>query len=397
VNVLSGFRVIDMTHAIAGPTCTQWLRFLGAEVIKVETPGEGESFRSYHVKPGEDEVSLPFATINSGKKSMTLDLKTPAGREVMSRLVRRADVFVQNYRPGAAERLGVGWQELSELNERLVYCTISGFGSSSPLSGRVAYDHIVQAMSGIMYINGESSDKPMKVGPPIADQFSGFSACTGVLGALLQRERTGKGDRVEISMLDCMMSLLGLYVTPYLTKGRAPERLGNAGYRAVPTSTMFVTNDGMIAVSANHDEQFRDLCSILGLDLHTDERFATHAARVRNAEFLDPLLNDAFARRSASELETELTARKISAARVRSLPEILSEQYEQRDGSAIKHVDASPAIADIPIVGLPFQYDGAGDSEVLRLSSLGEDTDAVLRDLGYEAEAINALRRDGVV
>lgn len=397
MNVLSGFTVIDMTHAISGPTCTQWLRFLGAEVIKVETPGVGESFRSYHVKPDEDEVSLPFATINSGKKSITLDLKSPAGLEVMHRLVKRADVFVQNFRPGAAERLGVGWQQLSALNERLVYCTISGFGASSPFNGRVAFDHIVQAMSGIMYINGDAGDIPMKIGPPIADQFSGFAASTGVLGALLQRERTGRGDRVEISMLDCMMSLLGLYVTPFLAKGRLPERLGNAGYRAVPTSTMFATADGMIAVSASHDKQFRDMCSILGVDLSSDERFANHAARVLNGDVLSPMLIDAFAQRSAAELEMAMTEREIPAARVRSLPEILAEAYLQQPKSQIKHVDASPALADIPIVGLPFQYDSSSDSEVLRLSELGEDTDAVLRDLGYEAQEITALRREGVV
>lgn len=398
MNVLDGIVVVDMTHGIAGPTCAQWLRFLGADVIKVEQPGTGEGFRSYHVKPGEDAVSLPFATINSGKRSLTVDLKNPAGREVVHRLIRHADVFVQNYRPGVAERLGVGWQELSALNERLIYCGISGFGSSGAFSQRAAYDHIVQAMSGIMYINGEPGGKPLKVGPPIADQFSGFVASTAVLGALFKRERTGTGDSVEVSMLDCMLSLLGMYVTPYLTKGRVPERLGNRGLRATPTSDIFTTVNGAIAVSANHDEEFRHLCAVLALDLREDARFSTHAARVRNGDALSLLLAEAFLRRNAADLETQLTARKIPAARVRTLPEILSSEVLQQHPNVITHVDASPAIADIPIVGLPFRFgSSATDPEVLRLAELGEHTDAILRELGYDDAAIAALREAGAV
>lgn len=387
-----------MTHGIAGPTCAQWLRFLGADVIKVEKPGSGESFRGYHIKPDEDEVSLPFATINAGKRSMTVDLKNPAGREVVHRLVQHADVFIQNYRPGAAERLGVGWQELSAQNERLIYCGISGFGSSGALSQRAAYDHIVQAMSGIMYINGEAGDKPLKVGPPIADQFSGFVASTAVLGALFKRERTGTGDSVEVSMLDCMLALLGMYVTPCLAKGRTPERLGNRGLRAVPTSDIFATANGAIAVSANHDEEFRKLCAVLGLDLHGDERFATHAARVRNGDALSLLLAEAFAQRNAADLETQLSGRHIPAARVRTLPEILSTEVLQQHPNVIVHVDASPAIADIPIVGLPFRFGSSpADPGVLRLAALGEHTDEILGQLGYDATAIAVLREAGAV
>lgn len=398
MNVLDGIVVVDMTHGVAGPTCAQWLRFLGADVIKVEPPGSGDGFRGYHIKPGEDAVSLAFATINAGKRSMTADLKNPAGREVVHRLVRRADVFLQNYRPGVAERLGVGWQELSALNPRLIYCGISGFGSSGALSQRAAYDHIVQAMSGIMTINGEPGEKPLKVGPPIADQFSGFVASTAVLGALFKRERKGSGESIEVSMLDCMLSLLGMYVTPYLTKGRAPERLGNRGLRVVPTSDIFTTVNGAIAVSANHDEEFRQLCAVLGLDLHGDERFATHAARVRNGDALSILLAQAFLQRNAADLETQLSARKIPAARVRTLPEILSGEVLQQHPNVIMHVDASPAIADIPIVGLPFRFGSwPVDAGALRLAGLGEHTEVILRELGYDAAAIVALKAAGAV
>ncbi len=398
MNVLDGIVVVDMTHGIAGPTCAQWLRFLGADVIKVEKPGSGESFRSYHIQPDEDEVSLPFATINSGKRSITVDLKNPAGREVVHRLARHADVFLQNYRPGAAERLGVGPLDLSALNARLIYCSISGFGSSGAFSQRAAYDHIVQAMSGIMYINGEAGEKPLKVGPPIADQFSGFVASTAVLSALFKRERSGTGDSVEVSMLDCMLALLGMYVTPYLAKGRVPQRLGNRGLRAVPTSDIFATANGAIAVSANHDAEFRKLCEVLALDLHGDERFASHAARVRNGDALSLLLAEAFVCRNAAHLETQLTEREIPAARVRSLPEILSKEVLQQRPNVMMRVDASPAISEIPVVGLPFRFGSSrADPEVLRLAALGEHTDAILREIGYDAAAIAALRAAGAV
>jgi CoA:oxalate CoA-transferase len=321
---LDGVRVLDFSHALAGPLCTYHLALLGADVVKVERPDVGDDLRHYTEHSGPPSQSAPFVAANAGKRSIALDLKTDLGREAVRRLAERSDVVVENFRPGVPDRLGIGFEQIRQINASIIYCSLTGFGATGAFRDRPAYDHIVQAMSGIMWLNGEPDQGPLKVGMPFADTFSGYVAAFAIMTSLFQRERTGAGQFIDVGMLDATLMLLSQGVASYQMSGQAPIRTGNRGYRLVATADTYATADGYLAIGANHQHQFEALCGALDRkDLLADPRFADHRSRSQNNDLLHTILVELFAGQRADELEQKLAESQVPAAKVRSIAEII--------------------------------------------------------------------------
>lgn len=396
---LQGITVLDLSHAVAGPHCTHQLRLLGADIIKIERPGPGDDLRHYTEHAGAPNMSAPFVALNAGKRSVTLDMKSKRAREVIAALTARADVVVENFRPDVAKKLGVDYESLRAINPKLIYCSISGFGGSGPLRDRPAYDHIVQAMSGLMSLNGEANQGPLKVGIPLADCFSGYLAAYSVLAAIIQRGNTGEGQQIDVSMLDSLLVLMNPAVVTYGMSGQPPRRTGNDGFRLVATAGVYRTADGHIAIGANHPPQVRGLLRELELEhLLEDPRFVDHKARVQNGAQLRELLEAAFLTRSAEALETRLAEAHVPAAMVRDLPTALSHPHLQ--GRGVLHEIEVPGLDRTTYaVGAGFVFTGheGSSNEIARVPQIGEQTDDVLSEAGFTRGEIAQLREQGVL
>lgn len=393
---LEGVRVLDLSHALSGPTCTNMLALLGADVIKVERPGLGDDFRHYTEHAGMPGMSIPFAGANAGKKSITLDLKHAGALEVIHRLVETSDLLVENFRPGVAAKLKLDWESLRTINKGLVYASISGFGQTGSLRDWTAYDHIVQAMSGIMWMNGDPDGEPMKVGFPIIDTFTGYMAVIGLLAALHRRDRTGEGDFVDVAMLDSAFNLMGGAIPTYFYTGEVRGRTGNRGYRLVATSETYRTADGYIAIGANHQHQIEALCDVLRCRwLIEDPRFDSHKGRVEHHEALRVALSDIFREHNGEEIEPRLAARQVPVAFVRNLGQVLNHpHFKERD--IFLDAELPGAGAPLRTVGPGFQL-ASGKLVAGAVPTLGEHTDEVLGSLGYDTAAVAALRSAGAV
>ena len=261
---LDGIKVLDLSQLLSGPTCTNMLKLLGAEVIKIERPKVGDAFRDYTEHSGPPGFSMPFVSCNSGKKSVALDYTTPEAKEVIRRLAKQSDIVVENFRPGVTKKHGVDWDSLRAVNPKLVYCSISGFGQYGPLRDWGALDQVVQAISGILWMNGAPGDGPVKVGFPVMDTFTGYLAVIAILAALRRRDATGEGEYIDIAMLDAAMRMMGAPVASTLMSQKPPARFGSGGYRLVATSDMFESGDGrFLSIGAQSQPQFEALCRIL--------------------------------------------------------------------------------------------------------------------------------------
>jgi crotonobetainyl-CoA:carnitine CoA-transferase CaiB-like acyl-CoA transferase len=391
---LDGITVVDLTHAISGPTCTNTLHQLGARVIKVEIPERGDVFRHYTEHAGRPLMSIPFAALNAGKESITLNLKEEKGREILHRLLERADVLVENFKPGVLDRLGLGAERQMERHPSLIVASITGFGQTGPLRGQGAYDHIAQAMSGFSMLNSVDGT-PQKVGIPIIDSFSGYMAAIGILAALQRRSKTGRGERVDVSMLDSALSLLGTNVAIHSYTGVAPSGLGNRGYRLVATSEFYETRNGWIALGANQQHQIERFFRAIGHpDMLDDPRFANHRARVENYDALKAWLRDFFLDQDAEDIEAVLMAADVPVAMIRDIGQAATHP----------HVAARGLLAKATLGDTPDQVETAGLGFVLAgtqaggiVPELGASTDALLQELGYDEADIAAFRRDEVL
>jgi len=320
---LSGIRVLDLTNVLAGPYCSYQLMLLGAEVLKVEIPGQGDLARRLGPDPGLNEAALgaSFLAQNAGKKSVELDLKDPAAREAFTGLVREADVLLENFRAGVLDRLGFGWPSLRSLNPRLVYCAISGFGQTGPMRQAPAYDQIIQGLSGMMAVTGTPRTAPLRVGFPVCDTVGGLMAALAIAAALAGRARTGQGCFLDVSMLEAAISAMGWTVSNYLVSGVPPEPMGDQNATAAPSGT-FDAADGPLNIAANRQEQFETLCQQVGrAGLAADPRFADREARKRNRDALNEELNAALRTRTALEWERVLGAAGVPAARILTVPQ----------------------------------------------------------------------------
>jgi crotonobetainyl-CoA:carnitine CoA-transferase CaiB-like acyl-CoA transferase len=389
----AGIRVLDLSRVLAGPFCTMLLADLGADVVKVERPGEGDETRTWGPPYAGGEAAY-FLSVNRSKRSVAIDLARPEGRELARRLAHSADVVVENFRTGTAERLGLGYDDLSRDHPGLVYCSITGFGSDRAPAGRPGYDFVIQAESGLMAISGERGGPPQKVGVAVVDVLSGYAAATSILAALVARGRNGRGDRIEVSLLDVALSALVNVAASALVSGADAGRYGNAHPSIVPYQT-FETAAGAVAVAAANDGLYRRLCvAIERPDLADDERFRTNRRRVENREELVGELARVFASRPADDWLARLEEAGVPAGKVRGVLEAFAEA--ERAGRAATVAVEHPTAGLLPLVATPLRSDsGTRPPEPPPL--LGQHTSEVLAELGCSPDQVAALQRDGVV
>lgn len=389
---LAGLTVLDLTRVLSGPYCTMLLADMGARVIKIEQPRGGDDTRHWG-PPFVGAESAYFLSINRNKESVTLDFKQAEGRALLDRLIARSDVVVENFRPGTLGRLGLDYASLAPQHPRLVYCSVSGFGQTGPRRMEPGYDAVLQAEGGLMSITGAPEGQPVRVGVAIADIVTGMFAAQGITLALFARERTGRGQLVDISMLDTVAALLTYQAGIYFATGVPPVRLGNRHPTIVPYET-FTAADGEFVLAVGNDDQWRRFCDAAGLDL--DERFATNRGRVTGYDELKPLVAGRLRSQSRSYWIEKLTAAGVPCGSVRDLREVFADpQLVARDMVVpMRHA----AAGDIRVLGTPIKL--SDTPAVLRAAppTLGQHTDAVLqRDLGLRHDAIGNLRSAGVI
>jgi crotonobetainyl-CoA:carnitine CoA-transferase CaiB-like acyl-CoA transferase len=396
---LSGIRVLDLTNVLSGPFCAYQLAQLGADVVKVELPGIGDLARQL----GADEalnaqrMGASFLAQNGGKRSVTVNLKTREGRGVLQTLARTADVLVEKFRPGVMTRLGLGYAVLADLNPRLVYCAISGFGQTGPLRDAPAYDQIIQGLSGVMSVTGDEHCAPMRVGYPVADTIGGLTAAFAVAAALVRRHASGEGAYIDVSMLDCVVATMGWVVSNYLIAGQLPVPMGNDNFTAAPSGS-FATASGLINIAANKQEQFEALArAVERPEWIGDPRFARREARKRNRVALNAALEEALQTRSADGWEPILNRAGIPAGRVLSVPDALAlEQLAAR--GVLRTLPAVPGIERPVTVTRSGFFLSNGDPDVTSPPpALGQHTDEVLREAGYADEDLARLRAAGAI
>lgn len=386
---LEGIRILELGQIIAGTYGGQLLSDMGAEVIKIEPPG-GEVGRNPAVAPYNGHSGL-FLTFNRNKKSVVIDLKTEAGRELFYDLVRVSDVVIDNFRPGVLERLEVDYPKLSSINPRLVQCSITGFGTSGAYKDYPAFDNIVQAMSGHMAITGEPGRPPVRLGLPLADISGGMFSCQGILAALFDRERSGRGRYIELSMFDSMLSLLTYIGTMWLTNGELPQPPGSAHEYTVPWQA-FGAKDGYVVIAVRQESHWRLLCETLGMpDLATDPRYTTNAGRVKNKSVLIPQLEELFRARSVADWLERLRAVDVPAGPVNHLDKAFAEPPVSEREMIVEYMH--PEAGKVRLPGNPIKMSGVTQTISNPAPLVGEHTDEVLHEiLGLPPERVSALR-----
>ncbi len=388
---LEGVRVIDMSHVIAGPLASFYLAQLGAEVIKVESPQGGEIMRSPK-SPEDGDTPAGFVALNAGKRSLAVDIRTPKGADAVRALAQTADVFIENFRPGVVAKYGLHYDALRTVKPNVIYCSISGYGQQGEWSGRGAYDHVVQALTGMMMMSGESpDDPPVKVGFPVIDVAVGMLGALSIVSALHRRDRDGTGQHIDASMVQASLMLMYPSASTFLTSGVEPQRVGNRGYTGSPTADTYRCADGWLATAANTPAQFRKLAAVLDVeDLCSDgkaldlERFNSPSGGfvvARDMDYLRSRFNAAFASQSAFDMETRLNAAGVPAARVRKLGEFLREA----DGTGKVTLpdfrfDQDGRQVRTPGLGFACKFDGGSSASAA--PTLGQDNDELLAKLG---------------
>ncbi len=397
--LLEGVRVLDLTNVLSGPFCCYQLALLGADVIKVEVPGTGDLARRLGASPELNDALMgaSFLAQNAGKRSITVDLKTPGGKRVFERLVATADVVVENFRPGVMDRLGFGHAALEAIKPGIVLCSVSGFGQDGPLRSRPAYDQIIQGLAGVMSVTGDAESAPLRVGYPVADTIGGLTAAFAIAAALVRRGRTGKGETIDVSMLEATLVTMGWAVSNWLIAGVPAAPMGNRNMTAAPSGT-FRTGDGPLNVAANRQEQFEALVEVVGRpDLARDPRFAEREARKRNRDALTVELETALAARSARDWAERLNARGVPAGEVLSVMDVLDHPQVTSRG-LVHDFDAVPGLdRPVRVVRSGFRLQSGDPQPSGPPPRLGEHTAEILAELGFRDSEITALSAEKAV
>lgn len=390
---LSHVKVVDLTRVLSGPFAAMILADMGASVIKIERPGTGDDSRAFG--PFQKDESAYFMNINRNKKSICVDLKSEGGKEVFRRLVKDADVVLENFRPGTMNRMGLGYDELKKLNPRLIYASISGFGNTGPYSERAAYDIIVQAMSGLMSVTGEAGGTPVRVGVSVGDLVAALYGVIGILTALVHRDRTGEGQSVDVAMLDSQVSFLENAVARYFVNGENPKPIGNRHPSIVPFES-FSSSDSSLVIAVGNDGLWRTFCDCLGKpDLARDPRFSSNRLRNENYNHLKALLDAEFKTRTTAEWVAALDGAGIPCSPINTIREVVSHpQLAAREMfMELKH----PKAGKTTVIGVPVKLGSTPGSVRTPAPTLGQHGREILGGLGYSDEAIGELERTGAV
>ena len=397
LGALTGVRVLDLTNVLSGPFCTLHLALLGGEVVKVENPKAGDLARVLGNVPKLNKMLMgtSFLAQNANKRSLTLNLKAEEGKDVFKKLVAKADVVVENFRPDVMPRLGLGYPVLAGINPRLVYCGISGFGQTGPDADKPAYDQIIQGLSGVMDVNGDERLHPLRAGFPLCDTVGGLNAAFAILAALYHRERTGEGQMIDVALIDSIMPLMGWVAANLLIGGQAPIPMGNDNFTAAPSGT-FRTLDGHVNIAANKQEQWEALAEVVGVpELKTDPRFAERDQRKKNRRALTPLLEARLKQQPTAHWVEALNARDVPSGDILSLGCALTQpQVAHRGALQTVEVEGVGALKLFGLTAKLSKTPGAIDSPPPRL---GAHTEEILTGLGYAKADVAAFREKGIV
>jgi CoA:oxalate CoA-transferase len=397
---LGGLRVLDLTNVVAGPLASYQLAMLGAAVVKIEVPGVGDLARKMGADPklGDRKMGASFLALNSGKKSLTLNLKDERAKEIFKRLVIDADVVLENFRPGTMKKLGLDYSVLKDMNPGIVYCAISGFGQEGPLAQRPSYDQIIQGFCGLMSLTGDEKTAPTRAGYIVCDTMAAMTAAFAIAAALYRRQKTGEGELIDVSMLDASLATMASWpVSNYLNAGKVPLPMGNENHTAAPSGT-FSTGDGLLNIVNNEQKQWEKLCDSIGRsELKTDARFAERNARIVNRQALRSIVEDALKAKTANEWERLFNDAGVPAGPIMNVPDIMQHPHiEHRQ--LIKRFQNVPGVGrDVSVTRLGFRL-GRQQPDVDRPPPLlGQDTDDVLQGAGYSPTQIEEFRRSGVI
>lgn len=397
MKILNGVRVLDLTNVLSGPFATLHLALLGAEVIKIENPTDGDLARKLGCVPKYNQMLMgtSFLAQNANKKSMTLNLKSPVGKEIFRKLVATADVVVENFRPDVMTRLGLSYAELRKINPGLIYCAISGFGQTGPDALKPAYDQIIQGLSGEMAINGDERVSPLRAGFPVCDTVGGLNAAFAIMAALYHRERTGEGQAIDVALLDSIMPLMGWVAANLLIGGQQPVLMGNDNFTAAPSGT-FATKDGYINIAANKQEQWEAVTDVLGVpELKTDPRFQERDNRKKNRKLLTPLLETKLKEKETSYWVDTLNEHDVPSGAILGLQAAL-EQDQVKYREVLQGVKAE-GIGELKLFNLTAKFEKTPGVVETPPPTLSQHTCTLLRGLGYTDDEIARLRTEKVI
>ena len=391
---LDGLKVIDFTRVLAGPFSTMLLADMGADVIKVESPKGGDDSRAFG--PFKNGQSIYYLGLNRSKRSVTMNLKEERAKEMVKKMVKNADVLVENFKPGTMEKLGLGYDTLKVLNPRLIYASSSGFGQTGPYSSKAAYDLIVQGMSGFMSITGFDAEHPVKAGPSIADVLAGIYTALGILAALEHRNKTGQGQHVDVAMLDCLISTLENAVAVFGCTQKSPPPVGNV-HRSIAPFATFPTSDGLVNVCAGNDELWRKFCDVAEMQEYaTDERFVSNGARVQNFGELAKIISERTSKRTTADWMKALDAAQVPCGPIMNIEQVVNNPQVKARNMIMEmdHPEAGKFLA----VGPPVKFSETPAAVTSLAPSLGEHNFEIYeKELGLSRDEIETLRKDGVI